>query len=88
MDYEFRKKLYELDEIGFIGTQGSKETEKVKMIMSYLIRASKKIWKEHNRNLADFEREQTIKEAEQVYNRNVRQLRKFKTFDNVASVTL
>jgi len=28
MDYEFRKKLYELDEIGFIGIQGAKETEK------------------------------------------------------------
>jgi len=88
MDYEFRKKLYELDEIGFIGTQGAKETEKVKIIMSYLIQASKKMWKEHNRSLTEFEREQIVKEAEHIHNRNVRQRRKSKTFDNAASVTL
>ena len=88
MDYEFRKKLYELDEIGFIGTQGAKETEKVKMIMSCLIQASKKMWKEHNRSLTEFEREQIIKEAECVYNKDVRQRRKSRTLDKVASVTL
>ena len=64
MDYEFRKKLYELDEIGLIGTQGAKETEKVKTIMSYLIRCSKKMWQEQSRSLTDIEREQIIKEAE------------------------
>ena len=88
MDYEFRKKLYELDEVGFIGTQGARETEKVKTIMSFLIRASKKMWKEHSRTLTEFEREQIVKEAKYVYNRGVRQIRKLKTFDNVASVTL
>jgi hypothetical protein len=88
MDYEFRKKLYKLDEIGFIGTQGSKETEKAKIIMSYLIQASKKMWKEQNRSLTEFEREQIVKEAERVHNRDVRQRRKTRTFDKVASVTL
>ena len=88
MDYEFRKKLYKLDEIGFIGTQGAKETEKVKIIMSYLIQASKKIWKEQNRNLTEFEREQIVKEAERIHNRAVRQRRKSKTFDKIASVVL
>jgi len=78
MDYEFRKKLYELDEIGFIGTQGSKETEKVKIIMSYLIRASKKMWKEDNRTLTGFEREQIVKEAKRAHNRDLRQRRKLK----------
>ena len=79
MDYEFRKKLYELDEIGFIGTQGAKETEKVKKIISYLIQTSKKILKEQNRYINEFEREQSVKEAECVYNRNVRQRLKSKT---------
>ena len=88
MDYEFRKKLYELDEIGFIGTQGAKETEKVKTMISYLIQASKKMWKEQNRSLTELEREQILKEAECVYNRNVRQRRKLRTFGKVASVTL
>ena len=88
MDYEFRKNLYELDEIGFIGTQGAKETEKVKVIISYLIQVSKKIWKEQNRSLTEFEREQIVKEAERIYYQNVRQRRKIKTFDKVASVTL
>jgi len=87
MDYEFRKKLYKLDEIGFIGTQGAKETEKVKIIMSCLIQASKKMWKEQSRGLTEFEREQIVKEAERVHNRDVRQRRKARTFDKVASVT-
>ena len=86
MDYEFRKKLYELDEIGFIGTQRAKETEKVKIIMSYLIQASKKMWKEQNRSLTEIEREQIIKEAEYVYTRSVRQRRKSRTHDNVTSL--
>jgi len=88
MDYEFRKNLYELDEIGFIGTQNAKETEKVKMIISYLIQASKKMWKEQNRGLTESEREQILKEAECVYNKDVRQRRKLRTFSKVASVTL
>jgi hypothetical protein len=88
MDYEFRKKLYELDEIGFIGTPGSKETEKVKVIMSYLIQASKRMLKEQNRSLTEFEREQIVKQAEHIYNKDVRQRRKSKTFEKVASVTL
>jgi len=88
MDYEFRKKLYKLDDIGFIGVEGAKETEKVKIIMSYLIQASKKIWKEQNRSLTEFEREQIVKEAERVHNRAVRQRRKSRTFDKVASVAL
>ena len=58
MDYEFRKKLYELDEIGFIGSQNAKETEKDRIITCYLIQASKKMCKEQNRSLTDFEREE------------------------------
>ena len=89
MDYEFRKKLYELDEIGFIGSPNAKEPEKIKIIMSYLIQGSKKIWKEQSRSLTDIEREQIIKEAELAYNREVRQRRKkLITFGKVASVTL
>jgi hypothetical protein len=88
MDYEFRKRLYELDEIGFLGAQGAKETEKVKIITTYLIQASKKVWEEQSRNLTEFEREQIVKEAERAYNRNVRQRRKLRSFDNVAAVAL
>jgi len=88
MDYEFRKKLYELDEIGFIGSPNAKENEKIKIIMSHLIQGSKKMWKEKSRSLTDFEREQIIKEAERIYNRELRQRRKPIAFDKVASVTL
>jgi len=45
------------------------------------------MWKEHNRSLTEFERAQIVKEAEHVHNRDVRQRRKLKTFNNVA-VTL
>ena len=87
MDYEFRKKLYELDDIGFIGTSSAQETEKVKITMSYLIQASKKIWKEQSRSLTDFEREQIIKDAEHTYNKDVRQRKKSITFNKTAAVT-
>ena len=88
MDYEFRKRLYELDEIGFIGSPNAKETKKIKIIMSFLIQGSKKMWKEQNRILTDIEREQIIKEAERKYNREIRQHRKSITFIKVTSVTL
>ena len=88
MDYEFRKRLYELDEIGFIGLPNAKETEKVKIIMSCLIQGSKKMWKGQSRSLTDIERGQIIKSAERTYNRELRQRRKSMTFDKVASVTL
>jgi hypothetical protein len=88
MNYEFRKKLYELDEIGFIGSQNAKEPPKVKIIMSCLIQGSKKMWKEQNRSLTNVEREQIIKEAERTYSRELRQCRKSITLDKVASVTL
>jgi len=87
MDYEFRKKLYELDEIGFIGSPNAKEPEKIKIIMSYLIQSSKKIRKELGRSLTDIEREQIIKEAECAYNRELRQRKKSIAFDKAASVT-
>jgi len=86
MDYEFRKKLYELDEIGFIGSPNAKEPEKIKIIMSYLIQGSKKIRKERGRSLTDIEREQIIKEAKCTYNRELRQRKKSIAFDKVASV--
>ena len=88
MDYEFRKRLYELDEIGFVGSPNAKETPKIKIIMSYLIQGSKKMWKEQSRSLTDIEREQIIKEAERTYNRELRQRKKSITFGKVASVTL
>ena len=88
MDCEFRKRLYELDEFGFIGSPNAKETEKVKIIMSCLIQGSKKKWKEQSRSLTDIEREQIIKEAEHTYNRELRQRRKSITFNKVASITL
>ena len=88
MDYEFRKRLYELDEIGFMGSPNVKEPSKVKIIMSCLIQGSKKMWKEQSRNLTDIEREQIIKEAERTYNRELQQRRKSIIFDKAASVTL
>jgi hypothetical protein len=88
MDYEFRKKLYELDEIGCIGTQGAKETEKDKIITSYLIQASKKVWKEQGRSLTEEEKNIIIQNAKKAYNTKIRQDRKTKTFAEVASVTL
>ena len=84
MDCEFRKRLYELDEIGFVGSPNAKETKKVKIIMSCLIQGSKKMLKEQSRSLTDVEREQIIKDAERAYNREFRQHR---NFDKVASVT-
>ena len=88
MNYEFRKRLYELDEIGFIGSPNAKEPQKVKIIMSSLIQGAKKMWKEQSRSLTDIERGQIIKEAERTYNRELRQRRKSITLDKVASVTL
>ena len=88
MDYEFRKRLYELDEFGFIGSPNAKETNKVKIIMSCLIQGSKKMWKEQHRSLTDIERGQIIKEAERTYNRELQQHRKSVIFDKTASVTL
>ena len=63
MDREFRKKLYELDEIGRIGIQGVGETEKEGAVFSAIIQASKKMYKEQDRSLTDEEREQIIQEA-------------------------
>ena len=63
MDREFRKKMYELDEIGFIGIPGVEETEKDGALISALIQASKKMYKEQKRRLTDDEREQIIQEA-------------------------
>jgi len=88
MDYEFRKNLYELDEIGFIGSPNAKETPKIKIIISHLIQGSQKMWKTQSRNLTDAEREQLIKEAERTHNREVRQRRKIMSFDKIAAVTL
>ena len=88
MGYEFRKKLYELDESGFIGTQSAKETKKVEIITSYLIRASKKMWKEQNRSLTDFERKQIIKETERAYKIERQQEKKTTSFVKAASVIL
>jgi len=88
MDKELRKRLYELDEIGFIGTQSAKETKKGETITSYLIQASKKMLKEQNRSLTDFEREQIIKEAERTYKIKVRQGKNPTTFSKVASIAL
>ena len=81
MDYEFRKRLYELDEIGFIGSQHVKETEEDKKITSYLIQASKKMWKEESRSLTEEEKNEIIRVAERAYNREVRQRRKAITYD-------
>jgi len=88
MDYEFRKNLYELDEIGFIGIQGAKETEKVKKIISFLRQASKKIWKVENRGLTENERKLIINEAERAYYKDIRQRNKSRTFSKVASIVL
>ena len=88
MDYELRKKLYELDEIGFVGTQNVKETEKDKTIINYLIKASRRMWKKEGIGLTEEEKNKVIQEAERVYNQEVRQRKKMMTFDKVASVTL
>jgi hypothetical protein len=88
MDYEFRKKLYELDEIGFIGRPNAKESEKDKYLISAWIQASKKVWKEQNRSLSEEEKNKVIQDAKRVYNSEIRQRRKLKTFDKVATVTL
>ena len=88
MDYEFRKKLYELDEIGFIGRPNAKESKKDEYLISAWIQASKKMLKEQDRSLSEEEKNQIIQDAEIAYNREVRQRRKATTFDKVASVTL
>jgi DNA-directed RNA polymerase beta' subunit len=88
MDYEFRKKLYELDEIGFIGKPNAKESKKDEYLISAWIRVSKKIWHEQGRSLTEEEKNKVIQDAERAYNREVRQRRKTMTFNKVASVTL
>ena len=88
MDYEFRKKLYELDEIGFIGKPNAKESKKDEYLISAWIRTSKKIWHEQGRSLTEEEKNKVIQDAERAYNREVRQRRKTMTFNKVASVTL
>jgi len=88
MDYELRKRLYELDEIGFIGYQSAKEIEKDRIIASYLIQASRKMWKTQKRGLTDMERKRIIKEAECAYKQSVQQGEKMRTFDKIASITL
>ena len=88
MDYEFRKKLYELDEIGFIGNQSAKISKKDDYLVSACIQASKKMWKEQGRSLTEEEKNEVIQEALKAYNREVRQRRKLMSFDKAASVTL
>ena len=88
MDYEFRKKLYELDEIGFVGIPNAKESKKDKYLISALIQASKKVWHEQDRSLTEEEKNKIIQDAEISYNSGVRQNKRTKTFDKVASVTL
>jgi DNA-directed RNA polymerase beta' subunit len=87
MDYEFRKKLYELDEIGFIGRPNAKESKKDEYLISAWIQASKKMLKEQGRSLTEEEKNKTIQDAERAYNREVRQRRKAATYDKVASLT-
>jgi len=88
MDYEFRKKLYELDEVGFIGRPNARESKKDEYLISAWIQASKKMLKEQGRRLTEEEKNKVIQDAERAYNREIRQRRKATTFDKVASITL
>jgi hypothetical protein len=75
MDYEFRKQLYELDDIGFIGNPRARQTEKKNRLTSACIQASKVVWRDYGRELTDDERQQVVRDAERTYNREVRQKR-------------
>ena len=88
MDYEFRKRLYELDEIGFVGKPNSKVSKKDEYILSTYFRASRKMWHEEGRCFTEEEKNKVIQDAIKDYNREVRQRRKLKTLDKVASITL
>ena len=87
-DLEFRKKLYELDEIGFIGNPRARYTPKKEYLISAWIKASKKVWNEEGRSLTEEEKNKVIREAELAYNRDIRQRKKLRTFGKVASATL
>jgi len=52
-------------------------TEKKENLISAWIQASKEMWKEQGRSLTEEEKNEVIKEAERVYNKKIRQRRKF-----------
>jgi len=76
MNYEFRKKIYELDDIGFIGNPRARYTKKKEYLISAWIKASKKVWKEESRSLTEEEKNKVIREAVSAYNREMRQRKK------------
>ena len=84
----FREKMIALDEVGFIGNPRAKNTEKKDKITSAFFQASRKVWKDQGRSLTEEEKNKVIKDAEKHYNREVRQRRKVKTLEKVASVIL
>ena len=88
MDYDFREKMIALDEIGFIGRAGAKESKKDSYLISFWIQASKKMWKEQGRSLTEEEKNKVIKDAEKAYNKEVRERRKLMALNKIASVTL
>ena len=66
----------------------AKNTKKQTFLTSAYFQASRKMWKEQGRSLTEEEKNEVLREAELVYNREVRQRRKLITFGKVASVTL
>jgi hypothetical protein len=84
----FRERMIALDEIGFVGKPNAKESKKDEFLISAWIRASKRAWHEQGRSLTEAEKNEVIQEALKAYNREVRQRRKLRAFDKVASVTL
>ncbi|MDR0547143.1 MAG: hypothetical protein LBG77_06125 [Dysgonamonadaceae bacterium] len=76
MDDDFRKKMRELDEIGFIGNPRHKYNEKDRFIFSGAFQASRAFRKEHLRDMTPEETLQLGKDLERAYNREVRQKRK------------
>jgi len=67
----------------------ARNTEKKDRMTSAYFQAARKMWKEENRSLTEEEKNEVIREAEFLYNREIRQRRKkLIAFGKVASVTL
>ena len=66
----------------------ARHTEKKDRITSAFFQAARKMWHEQDRELTAEEKNKVIQDAIKAYNREVRQRRKLKTLDKVASITL
>ena len=85
---EFLLDVERNDMVHLLTNPRARHTKKKDFLISAWIRASKRAWHEQGRSLTEEEKNEVIQEALKAYNREVRQRRKLRAFDKVASVTL